>query len=103
MPNEAEVLKHDADAAAILRECLARRFSELAAEEANPTARRPLRQIEQLQERRLSRSGRAGEEIEAALPQAEIEVAQHFCASAVAQADAVEFGNVGQFASPPAA
>jgi hypothetical protein len=34
------------------------------------------------------------------LPQAEIEVAQHFCASAVAQADAVEFGNVGQLAFP---
>src|SRR6185503_15592598 len=80
---------------------LARRFAQLFAEQPDSAPRRPLREVEELQKRRLSRARRSGEEIEAAIRQAEIEVAQNFGARAVAQADAVEFGNCWQLAVPP--
>ena len=94
MTDQAEVLEHDSNAAAILRKRLSRRFGELVAEQANPAARRPLRQVEQLEQRSLACSRWPGEEIEAALAEAEVEIAQDFRSRAVAQADAVEFRNV---------
>ena len=72
---------------------VARRFAQFLAEQLDAAARRPLGEIEQLEQRGLARARRAGEEIEAAAAQAEVEIAQHFGARAVAQADAIEFGN----------
>ena len=100
MPDQAEVLEHDPDAAAILRQRLTRRVGELVAEQANTAAGRPLRHIEQFEKRGLARAGRPREEIEATLAEAKVEVAQHFGARAVAQTDAVEFGDVRQCAFP---
>ena len=93
MPDQAEVLEHDADPAAEGRQRVARGLGQLLAEQAYASARRPLREVEQLEKRRLPRARRAGEEIESAVGEPEIEVAQHLGARAVAQADAVEFGN----------
>src|SRR3954454_10083392 len=100
MTDQAEVLEHDSSAVAILRKRLSRRFGELVAEQANPAARRPLRQVEQLEQRSLACSRWPGEKIEAALAEAEVEIAQDFRSRAVAQADAVEFRNVWQCAFP---
>jgi len=94
VPDQSKVLEHDSDPAAILRKRIARRVGEFVAEEANSPAGWPLREIKQLEQRRLARSGGAGEEVEAALSEAEVEIAQDFGARAVAQADAVEFGDI---------
>ena len=101
MADQAEILEHDPDAAAKLRQCIARRVAELFAEQADPAPRRPLRQIEQLEQRGFARARRAGEEIEAPAGQPELEVAQDLGARAKAQADAVEFGDFGQLLSFP--
>ena len=70
---------------------LARRIGQFLAEQLDPAARRALREIEQLEKRRLAGARRAGEEIKAAAPEPKIEVAKHFGAGAVAQPDAIEF------------
>ena len=93
MADEAEVLEHDADAAAERRQRFARRFAQLRTEQANPSAGRPLGKVKQLQKRGLSCARWSGEEVEASVCEPEIEVTQHFGTRAVAQADAVEFGN----------
>jgi hypothetical protein len=49
VPDQAEVLKHHADAAAEVREALAPRVGEFLAEQADAPARRALREVEQLQ------------------------------------------------------
>ena len=81
------------------RQRVARRIGQLLAEQADAAARRALGEVQQLEQRGLARARRAGEEIEAARRQPEVEVAQHFGARAVAQADAVEFGNCRQLLS----
>ena len=101
VPDESEILENDADTAAERGQGLARCLAQLFAEKANSTPCRTLGEVEQLEERRLSSARRTGEEIEARAREAEIEIAKHFGACAVAQADAVEFGDCWQLAVPP--
>src|SRR6185436_357785 len=91
MPDQAEVLEHHPDAAAVTRQRLAGGMVELVAEQRQSAPRRPLGEVKQLQQRGLARARRSGEKIEAALAEAEIEIPQHFGACAVAQSHTVEF------------
>ena len=93
VPDQAEVLEHHADAAAEGRQSVALRLAQFLPEQVDAAARRALREVEQPEQRGLARAGRAGEEIEAAAAKLEVEVAQHFGARAVTQADAIEFRN----------
>ena len=70
MADQAEVLEHDADPAAEVRQRVARRIGQFLAEQPDAAARRPLREVEQLEQRRLAGARRAGEEIEAAVARA---------------------------------
>jgi hypothetical protein len=101
MPNQPKILEDDADPAAERGQGLAWRFAQLFAEEPNPAARRSLGKVEKLEERRLARSRGTGEKIEARARETKIEISQDFGARAVAQADAVEFGDRWQLAIPP--
>src|ERR1041385_5007238 len=76
MPDQPEILENHADSAPELRERVARGTAELLTEKLDPAARRPVGEIEELQKRRLARAGWAGEKIESALAETEIEVAQ---------------------------
>src|SRR3954469_1406672 len=100
MAHQSEVLEHDADAPAEMRQGFAWRLGQLFAEQADPAARRPLREIEQLQQGGLPGAGRAGKEIEAAMSKAKVEVAQNLCARAITKPDTVEFGHFGQNCPP---
>src|SRR6476469_7098644 len=93
MADQAEVLEHDPDAAAKAGQRVALGVAQFLVEQADPAARRALGQIKQLEQRGLARAGRAGEEVETAAGQPEIEVAKHLAPRPVAQADPVEFGN----------
>ena len=64
MPDEPEVLEHDADAAAELGQAVARGVGQLLAEQPDTAARGALGEVEQLQQRGFAGSGRAGEEVE---------------------------------------
>ena len=101
VPNKPKILEHDADAAAERGQGLARRLTQFFAEEPNPSAGRSLGKVEKLEERRLARSRGTGEKIEACSRETKIEISQDFGARAVAQADAVEFGDRWQLAIPP--
>jgi hypothetical protein len=98
--DEAEVLEDDADPPAVLRQGLARRLGKLVAEQPDAAAGRPLRQIQELQQRGLAGAGRAGQKIEAASRQPELEVAQHLRAGPVTQAHPVEFDDRRQLPTP---
>ena len=91
--DQAEVLEHHADSAAEGRQSVALRPAQLRAEQVDPPSGRALCEVEKPEQRGLARAGRAGEEIEAAAAKLEVEVAQHFGARAVTQADAIEFRN----------
>jgi hypothetical protein len=101
MADQPEILENHADPAPERRQRFSFRIAQFFAEQPDSPARRPLRKVEQLEQGRLPRTRRPGQEIEAAVVEPEIQVAQHFSARAVAQADAVEFGNRWQFAFPP--
>jgi hypothetical protein len=96
MPDQAEILEHHANAAAEIGKRLTRGLRQLLAEQANTTAGGALGEIEKFQQRRLSGSRRAGEEIETALSQSKIEIAQNLGARAIAQPNTIEFGNLRQ-------
>ena len=66
----------------------------ILAEQADHPARRALRQIQQLEQRRLARARRAGEEIEAPARQREADVAQRLRAGAIAQPHILELHDV---------
>src|SRR5207237_1390600 len=100
--DQAEILEHHSDPPAERWKRVARRLAQLLAEQLDPPPRRPLGKVEQLQKRRLASTRRAGEEVEGAGAQAEIEVAEHFGTGAVAQANTVEFGDCCHFVSPRA-
>lgn len=101
VPDEAEILEDNADTAAIIRQDVPWCIAEILAEQPDPAAGGAASEIEKLQERRLSRTGRSGEEIEAAFGQPEIEVAQDLGSSAVTQTHAVEFDDRRQKPAPP--
>ena len=96
MADEAEILEHHADAAAEGGQQVARGVGQFLAEQADPAARRALREVEQFEQRGLARARRAGEEIELPRAKPEVEIAQHFAARAVAQANAVKFDDRAQ-------
>ena len=100
MADQPEVLEDHADPAAEGGQRLARRVAQFLAEQADPAARRALGEVEQFEQRGLARARRAGEEIEAAAAQPEVEVAQHLGAGAVAQAHPVEFDDRRQLHTP---
>jgi hypothetical protein len=101
VPDQAEILEHDADPAAKGGKGLAWRLAQLLAEQADAPARRPLREIEKLQKRSFSGAGRAGQKIKSAAGELKVEVAQNLGSRAVAQADRVEFSNCWQLPSLP--
>src|SRR5438046_2279102 len=80
---------------------LTRRLRQLLVEQANPPARRPLRKVEQLEKRSLTRAGWPGEEIEAAVVEPEVEVAQDLGPGSVPQPDAIELRDLRQLLLPP--
>jgi hypothetical protein len=92
MADQAEVLEDDPDATPERRQVLARRFAQFLVEQFNPPSRWPLREVEELQQRSLSRARWPGEKIEGPLRQTKIEIAQHFRARSVTQAHTIEFG-----------
>jgi hypothetical protein len=98
--DQPEVLEHDADAPAVLGKRFARRVAQFLPEQAEASARRPLREVEELEQRRLPGAGRAGEKIEATILEAEIEVAQDLRAGPVPQPNAIEFGDLCQLLIP---
>ena len=100
MPDQAEILEDDADAPAKCGQRVARSLAQFLAEQLDPAAGRTLREVEQFEQRGLPGAGRSGEEIEPALREPEVEVAQDFGTRAVAQADAVEFDDGRQVPVP---
>ena len=96
MPDQAEVLKDDANPASEGRQRIARRIAQLLAEQLDPPARRPLGKVEKLEQRGFAGAGWAGEEIKAALAEAKVEIAQDFSASPVAQSYRIEFDDCSQ-------
>ena len=103
MPDEPEILEDHADTATKRRQGLARSFAQLLPEQSNPPARWSLRKVEKLEKGCLSGARWTCEEIESRAGETEIEVAQDFGPRAVAQADAVEFGDCRQLLSLPIA
>jgi predicted Zn finger-like uncharacterized protein len=100
MPDQPEVLKHYPDPSAKLRERFAGRVGKLFAEEPDAATRRPLSKVQQLEQRRLSGTRSARQEIKASVRERKVEVAQDFRTRAVTQAHAVEFGDCSQMISP---
>jgi hypothetical protein len=98
--DQPEVLEHDSDPAPEMWKFLALGVSQLLPEQLNAPARRALREIEKLQERRLACPRRPGEEVEAAASQPEVEIAQHFSPGAVPESDAIERNDLGQCTPP---
>src|SRR5207253_1365940 len=101
MANQPEILEHDPDPPPELGEPVARGVGQILAEQSDAATGRSLSKIEQLQERGLARARWPREKVKPSLRQPEVEVAQNLPARAVAQADAVEFGNRRQNLSPP--
>jgi len=90
MRHQPEILEHDANATAKSRHPVARHGDDVVAEHVDDATAGPLREIEHLEQRRLARAGRAGQEIEAAALQREIEVRQGFPVRPVPQSDIFE-------------
>ena len=90
MVEQAEILEHDADAAAQSRHRVARQRRDVMAELGDQPARRLERQEQQAQQRGLAGAGGAGEELEGMRLDAEREVAQDLRPHAVAQAHILE-------------
>jgi hypothetical protein len=95
MREQAEILEHHADAATEARQARAAELHDILAEQPDAAARRTLGQIEHLEQRRLARTGRAGEEIKSPLREAEAQVRQRLGAGAVSQADILELHDAG--------
>src|SRR6516165_5250528 len=90
MVDEAEILEDHADLAAQGRELVARRGGDVAAEERDEAAGRPLGEIHQLQQAGLAGAARAGEEMERSRGELDIDVAQHLGARAIPHPDILE-------------
>ena len=90
MVEQAEILEHDADAAAQRRHRVLRQRGDVVAELGDQPARRLEREKQQAQQRGLAGAGRAGEELEGMRLDAEREVAQDLRPQAVAQAYILE-------------
>ena len=84
MTDQPEILVDHSDPAAEAGQRLARQVAQLLIEQSHPAAGRALRQIQQFEQRRLARARGAGEEIETAARQPEVDVAQHLGTRAVA-------------------
>ena len=78
------------DAATEARQPLTRQSHHIFAEQADDTPTRPLRKIEELQKRRLARTGRAGEKIETAAGERKADVRKRLTVQPIAQADIFE-------------
>jgi hypothetical protein len=87
---QAEILEHDADAAAQERQFAAGDSRPVLAEDGDQPARRAQRQEEQAQQRRLARAGRAGQELEGAFGDVEGDVPQDLRPHPVSQPDIFE-------------
>lgn len=90
MRDQPKVLKNDADAAAKARQALAGERHHILSEQPDDAATGALGEVEELQQRRLARARRAGQEIEAAAMQREADVGQRFAVQTIAQADIFE-------------
>ena len=90
MIEEAEILEHDAHAAAHQGQFAGRDAGHVAAEDGDEAPGRLQRQQDEPQQRRLAGSRRAGEELERMRLDAEAEVLENLRPHAVAQADILE-------------
>src|SRR4051794_26476892 len=86
MVEQPEVLQHDADALAQIRDLVLAKPRDVLAEQVDQAARRPQRQEQQPQQRGLAGAGGAGEELEGMRRDLETEVAQNLRTKPVAQA-----------------
>src|SRR3984957_689408 len=87
---QAEVLQHDADPLAQVRDLVLAEQRDVVAEQVDQPAGRPQRQEQQPQQRGLAGAGRAGEELEGVGGDLETEVAQNLRAEPVTQSDIFE-------------
>ena len=90
MVEQAEILQHDADPPAQVRDVVLGEQRDVLAEQVDQPAGRPQRQEQQFQERGLAGAGRPGQELEGMGGNQEIEVAQNLRPEAVSQSDIFE-------------
>ena len=90
MIEQAEILEHDPDAAAQIRDRILVERSGVAPEQRDQPAGRLQREQDQPQQRGLSGARRAGEELEALRPDREGDVLQDLGPEVVAQAHILE-------------
>ena len=90
MVEQAEILEHDADAAADVRQVAAGERGGVAAEHADQPARRLQRQKQQAQQRGLAGAGGASQKLERVWLYPEGEILQDFRSRTVSQTDILE-------------
>ena len=90
MVEQPVLLEHHADAPPERRSLAPRHGQHVLAEQADPSARRLVGQVDQLEQRAFPRARGAGEEMEGSGPQLEGDVLQHLRRAAVAHAHAFE-------------
>ena len=90
MVEQPEILQHDADALAQVRDLVLAEQRDVVAEQVDEAARRPQRQEQQPQQRGLAGARRAGQELEGMGRDQERQVAQNLRAEPVAQTDIFE-------------
>src|SRR6185312_2275363 len=90
MFDQAEILEHDADLAAQRRQLAPGRRGDVATEQRDEAARRPLGQIHELQQAGLAGAAGPGEEVEGTGCELHADVAQHLGPRAIPHADILE-------------
>ncbi len=95
MREETEVLEDDPDAASERGQLDAPQDRDIAVEQGNDAARGAMREVQQLQQRRLARATRTEEEVERAGFEREADVAEYFGTRAVAHPDVLETNQSG--------
>src|SRR3546814_19569849 len=102
MRHQPEILEHHADAATEAGQALAGQRHHILPEQADDAPAGPLGEVEQLQQRRLARARRAGQEIETAAGERKAYVGQRLAIQTIAQADICELadGRQASISSP---
>ncbi|MGY4463711.1 phosphoserine phosphatase [Bradyrhizobium sp. LB13.1] len=90
MVEQAEILEHDADALAQIRDLVLAELRDVVAEQIDEAARRSMREEQQAQQRGFAGAGRAGEKLKGMRRDMEAEVAQDLGPQAVTQSDIFE-------------
>src|SRR3546814_18717101 len=90
MRHQPEILEHHADAATEAGQALAGQRHHILPEQADDAPAGPLGEVEQLQQRRLARARRAGQEIETAAGERKADVGPRLAIQTIAQADISE-------------